>query len=156
MLNKEVLWLEKKKRHKIRVWFKFRNLFTQDWERTTGSSRVAGKKKKFCSRSGPPHRSVVSTFCLGTEFNPDLTCYFSTVSLEITLCGSSCCRCLSNRDVLWKCETKKSSRGKRVNDFNSLSRISPTNGSLSLSRISHNAKGSCGVSGRRRSIIEMV
>lgn len=38
----------------------------------------------------------------------------------------------------------------------SLSRMTPTNGSLLLLRISHNAKGSCGVSGSSRNSMVMV
>lgn len=64
---------------------------------------------------------------------------------------------LSNCDAgETKNKNKNTKKLKNMGDSNSLSRISPTNGSLALLRISHNAKGSCGVSGSRRSIIEMV
>lgn len=83
-----------------------------------------------------------------------------TLRLFYDYCCGSCCTHLLFVLVKWMCydvgETKNIKRTENMSDSNLLSRISPTNGSLSLSRISHNAKGSWGVSGSRRSIIEMV
>lgn len=134
----------------ISNWFPLTNskAFASDWRYMVRFAHLKGTlfgSKCSCTPA------VISDFSPASLLKSALLCTF-TVYLE-TLGLQE----WQHTSAVWVCTCQTvMCYAPGVGGSNLLSKISPTNGSLSLLRISHNAKGSCGVSGSRRSIIEMV